>query len=149
MKKQTGFTLIELMIVVVIIAILAAIAIPSYQQYIQKTRRADAKETLTRMAAAQERYFFQNNGYANNSDIAKIGGNLSTEENYDIAITPCAAMNGTCPVICASGDSTCYVLAATPKAGGPQANDTQCSGFYLGHTGRKLATGSLGNDCWD
>jgi prepilin-type N-terminal cleavage/methylation domain-containing protein len=44
MKNQNGFTLIEVMIVVVIVAILAAIAIPSYQDSIRKTRRADAKE---------------------------------------------------------------------------------------------------------
>lgn len=55
-----GFTLIELMIVVAIIGILAAIAFPSYQNYVTKTRRADAQAALTGFATAMERYYTDN-----------------------------------------------------------------------------------------
>lgn len=63
MKKQSGITLIELMIVVVIIGILATIALPSYRQYIERTRAGDAQSALMSLANAMERYHTQNGTY--------------------------------------------------------------------------------------
>jgi len=53
-QNRNGFTLVELLVVVVIIAILAAIAIPLYTNYLQRARRADAKTALEQVRAAQE-----------------------------------------------------------------------------------------------
>nr|ELD4571953.1 type IV pilin protein [Pseudomonas aeruginosa] len=60
MKSNRGFTLIELMIVVVIIAILAGIAYPSYDEYVKRGNRTEGQALLSEAAATQERYFSQN-----------------------------------------------------------------------------------------
>jgi type IV pilus assembly protein PilE len=62
-KKNSGFTLIELMIVVVIVAIFAAIAIPSYQMYIRKAEAAQAQQEMLRVANLLEQHKARNFNY--------------------------------------------------------------------------------------
>lgn len=63
-QKETGFTLIELMVTVVILGILASIALPSYQAYIRKSACEDTKAVITGAAATLERFKAQNNTYS-------------------------------------------------------------------------------------
>ena len=143
---QRGFTLIELMIVLVIVAILASIAVPSYQNSVMKSRRADAKAALSAAAAEQEKWFFQFMQYS--GDVDDIGGNgsgllLSPEGFYTVTVTNPSA--GTCT---SSAPFNCYTLTATPTVGGPQEEDTACTTFVLAHTGARSATGSNSSSCW-
>lgn len=135
--KQKGFTLIEVMVVAVIVAILAAIAIPSYQNHIQKTRRSDATSTLTQLAAAQERHFFSNNGYLLGTDFVTRHGTESADGFYTIGIS-------------AANCTSCYTLTATAR--GPQLNDTRCRVFSLNYVGERSAKDADGNastdQCW-
>ena len=62
-KNNHGFTLIELMIVVAIIGLLASIAYPSYQEYVRRGARAEARAAIMQMAQLQERYFTDRGGY--------------------------------------------------------------------------------------
>ena len=126
---QAGFTLIELMIVVAIVGIISAVAFPSYTSYMKKSRRADAKVSLTKMADAQERWYLQNSTYTSN--VANVGGATSADGNYTMAIT--------------SADVNGYVMTATATAGKEQANDTACAVFTLSSTGAKTATNDV---CW-
>lgn len=63
LSLQTGFTLIELMIVVAVIGILAAVAYPMYTDQIRKGKRAEARAGLANLLQQQERYFTQRNTY--------------------------------------------------------------------------------------
>ena len=106
--NNKGFSLIELMIVLAIIGVLSAIAYPSYDSYMKKSRRADAKIALQAMADRQERFYLQNNTY---TTIAANVGGTGTEKNYYVLSIDSADVNA-------------FALTATAVAGGAQATDT-------------------------
>ncbi len=137
MNTQTkGFSLIEIMVVVAILAILASIAYPSYINHIQKTRRADAKQTLLAYAALQERYFFTNNSYAT-SLINGAAGSLGV----GCAGAPCLSADGYYTISLENNPNAqqFFTLTATPTPGTSQATDSACSEFTLTQTGAKVA----------
>ena len=90
MKKTHGFTLIELMITVVVVAIIAAIAVPSYQQYIERKDLAIARQEALRIAAELERFKAKNFSYKG-FDASYLytyastdaGGNSTTASYYN------------------------------------------------------------------
>ena len=163
MKKQQGFTLIELMIVVAIVAILAAIALPSYSQYVTKSNRADAKVALMKYAQMQESYFVQNMSYAKSlkSETGGLGLGpvqfVSSEEGlYTIFLSSKNASNAAC-----SGTNTnpCtqYELSAQAKTSARQKSDHLCRYFKINHLGVRTARSlsgdsgysvARGKDCW-
>lgn len=74
-QKNSGFTLIELMITIVIIAILAAIALPSYQNYIKRTNIKAAQTDLVSLSLVFENYYqrnlsYPNQDYSNTSELS-------------------------------------------------------------------------------
>jgi type IV pilus assembly protein PilE len=107
--KSSGFTLIELMIVIAIVAILAVIAVPAYNDSVTKARRADGMSALMDAMARQERFFTENNTYTTNLAQASISGN-SPEGFYTLAAAACGA-----------GIQSCVIVTATPTAA--QAHD--------------------------
>ena len=87
MKKQQGFTLIELMIVVAIVAILAAIALPAYQDYIIRSQVAEAA-TLLDGTKTTTTEFFQNKGiFPANNASAGMASPVSIIGNYVLSVT--------------------------------------------------------------
>jgi type IV pilus assembly protein PilE len=148
MQSKYGFTLIEVMIVVAIVAILATIAYPSYQDSIRKTRRADAKEALMRIAAAQERYFFTHNAYTKDSTLLGIVGNKSQDNHYVIKVVGKDEDN----MVCESGANKFPCFTATATATGAQIADEVCEQFSITHTGAKTASkhggGNTTDTCW-
>ncbi|MCY1549789.1 type II secretion system protein G [compost metagenome] len=75
-KKQLGFTLMELMIAVAIVGILAAIAYPSYQQYVIRGNRAAAQAQMMDIANRQQQYLLANRTYATK---AQLGYSLESD----------------------------------------------------------------------
>jgi len=134
--KTAGFTLVELMIVIAIIGIISAIAIPSYDSYMKKSRRADAKVALSKMADRQERYYLQNNTYS--AAVNDVGGAATEEGFYTLSIN--------------SADVNGFQLTATAIPGGQQANDTDCLLMYLSSTGARESGAAPGGgdlkNCW-
>ena len=129
-----GFTLIELMIVVAVVAILAAIAVPSYQEQVRKSRRAQAKADMVEYAQVAERYFTVNNTY--------VGFTLPTTQSpreagatarYTLALNPAVT-------------ATTFTITAT--ALGTQASD-RCGNLSVTNTGAKTRTGAAPfSECW-
>jgi type IV pilus assembly protein PilE len=131
MRNHNGFTLIEMLITVAIIAILAAIALPSYQRYVVRTARTEARSALTEIAARQERYRYSNPGYA--STLAQL--------SFTNPITE----NGRYTISLAGGGAT-YTVTATPVSGTSQSADT-CAALSVTHAGVK-ASGNGDPGCW-
>ena len=145
MKFSRGFTLVELMIVILIVALLTLVAVPSYRDYVREARRSDAKVSLTKAATQQERYFMRNNAYS--GDVDDIGGDgsnnfISPEGLYEIE----SVITG-----CDSGEGSCFTLTATAIETESQWDDIDCRSFSITDTGRKTAqtsTASDAADCW-
>lgn len=125
-RSDLGFTLIELMITVVIVGILAAIAIPSYQNYVMQSRRSEAQATMMRLALNEEKFRANNTTYADHT-VSAIGVVNSAYYSFTIE----AAANT-------------YTISAVPQ--GAQASDA-CGTLTLDQAGNKGQTGTA-TQCW-
>jgi type IV pilus assembly protein PilE len=137
---QQGFTLIELMIAVVIVAVLAAIAYPSYIQYVVKSKRSVAESFIMNVGNKQEQFMLNARRYA--TSMVELGyTTIPTEvsNNYQVDLDPPPDNTATPPT---------YTVTATPT-GGQLSNDANCGAVAINQAGTKTISGSgTVANCW-
>ena len=162
--RISGFTLIEVMIVVVILSILVAIAYPSYTKYTIQSRRSDAQIALTQAASLQEKFYSDCGHYAqiphgtrNTRACGTVGNNFndgilaindkasatifSVGAHYVITMVAPTASAGICPI------DRCFIMEARPAAKADTDGTVNGTGLQLGNG--RLRIDSRGNKSWD
>jgi type IV pilus assembly protein PilE len=125
MRSSRGFSLIELLVVIVIVGVLAKISITFYTQNATKTRRADGRAALHSVASRLERC---NTQYGSYNDAACTVSATSNQGLYTVAVTRTA---------------TSYSIVATPVK-----TDANCTTLTLNNLGVTGATGAAPTSCW-
>ncbi len=122
--SRSGFTLIELMIVVGVIGILASIAYPSYLDYVRKARRNEVQGTMLDMQLQQEKYRVNHATYASLNNLGTF-----SSDYYTLTVPVNMAL--------------AYTITAVAKTGTSQASDTGCTTMTINQASVKTAA-----DCW-
>lgn len=135
--KARGFSLIELMVTIAIVGILAAIAIPSYSNYVVRGNRSAAQSYILSAANKQEQYMLDARQYANTMALLGLSSTPTDAPNYSMSIT----VNN-------SATPPTYTITATPT-GSQATRDTQCGNLTIDQSGTKGISGTGTVDsCW-
>ena len=132
LARTPGFTLVEMIIVVAIVAILVAVALPSYRDYVRKSRRAEAQAYLMAVAGRQTQFLVDTRSYA------------ATLATINIAQPPNVAASYNVTLAAAGGPPPTFLLTAAPKPGTDQVSE-RCGTLSINQTGLKTAAVT---GCW-
>ena len=136
-SRNTGFTLLELLITVAIVALLAAVALPAYDYQIRKGHRASAQQFMVEIANREAQYLLDARNYA-----------VATTALTDLSLTAPAEVSTFYTLTVTAGDGTntatlppTFRITATPNASTKQASDGILT---LTDTGAKTRAGAAG-----
>lgn len=132
-NQSSGFTLVELMIVLGIIGILSAVAVGFYGRYVIEANRTDARVALSATSTSLEKCRSLYSAYDSG--------------NCNVAF-PVASDDGFYSITATVITATTFTLTATPVAGQAQANDPDCTSLTLTNTGIEAGTPAGNNECW-
>jgi len=130
--RQPGFSLIELLVVIALLTVIIGIAVPGYRQYVLRTNRSDATTTLLRIAAAQERYYLENDRYT--VTLGELGITGTDRGYYQLSVS--------------ADDLARDFRALAVPDGPPQNDDEACQQFGIDETGKRTSTPQPINVCW-
>lgn len=140
--RDSGFTLIELMIVVAIVGLLAAVALPSYSNYIKRSQRADARAQLLQAAQYMNKFYAANDSYS----VARDGNAVALPARLQVSPADGAPLYRL-DTVNSTFAATTFQLVFQPVNN--MSNDP-CGSFTLDNTGAKgiTGTGMTRDDCW-
>lgn len=150
--RDSGFTLIELMVTIAIMAILAAVALPSYNDYVRRSQTTEATTTLSELRTRLEQYYQDNRFYA----PAAEGGASANDGTCGLAMPSKAYFTYSCATRNAGGtnDDQVFTLTATGKAGGVVGStytldqaDARATTQFKGSTVSKACWLIRGDEC--
>lgn len=137
-SRSSGFTLIEILIVVAILGILVAIALPTYQTSVLRTHRTEAKSTLLQTVSFQESFYSANNTYSTNANPLSNPVQASvTSENGYFVVTVATCVGGAI--------TNCFLATATAQ--GKQTDDS-CVNLTIDSFGNRGSSAGVAADCW-
>jgi type IV pilus assembly protein PilE len=143
---SSGFTLVELLVVMLLIGVLIGIAVPSYRSHVLRANRSEGRAALLALATAQEKFHLECHRYA-----AGIDPGLDADCEAERLRFPTHSERGYYRVAVTSADEVGWSAAAT-AAGPPQDADARCQRLQLDGTGQRSAVDGGGNDssleCW-
>jgi len=146
MKVLRGFSLMELMITLAVAAILLMVAIPSYMNYVMKSRRSDAKTSILEISQLEENFRGDNNKYSDN--IQELCRSFQCNDNYKKSFSK----EGFYTLVLTATPTTTFTITATPAADKAQVGDTMCAEFSVNQLGQRAAKNSSTSDstseCW-
>jgi len=151
-SESSGFTLIELLATVVIIAVLAAVAYPSYMDYLRKAKRTEGKVALLKATQYQERYFTDNNRYADANTFPTLygmaaGAVVYSSDDGRLLPPPVSPPSYTISVVLGGVPlGISHTMTATPN---PPFTDPECGNLTITSTGARDRTGAAPvSKCW-
>jgi type IV pilus assembly protein PilE len=143
--RTRGFTIMEILTALVVIAVLAAIAIPTWHTHVLRVRRAEARDALMNLQAAQDRFFGRHARYA-------TAAQLTAPAPDGLELTPTTARNLYAIELETTPDGLGYLATARAVARAGQDADDRCATFTIDHVGQMGAADSSGTDrsadCW-